>query len=151
MVCAPWRIRCIRKPRVVLFLRLPLVFLDGDVLKRIQTACEEFLFKGCSLRRSYFFRQTCLSRITLFVVAISVHSFLSSIMFSGYAWIRSDVITSWCLHRHTIAPGRLTRCCTPQSLHTVTLRMIPTYFLISVTLCCDKSRTRAMLFSIFTC
>ena len=24
-----------------------LVFFDGDVLKRIQTACEELLFKGC--------------------------------------------------------------------------------------------------------
>ena len=58
---------------MALLLRLTLVFLDGDVLDRNLSA------RG---------------HITLFIEADNVHSLLSSIMYSGYAWIRSNVITS---------------------------------------------------------
>ena len=70
-------------------------------------------------------------------------------MYSGYAWIRSFEITSWCLHRHPIAQGSFTRGCTPQSLHTVTLRMMPSYFQVSETLWCDMSRARCFSVSCF--
>ena len=69
--------------------------------------------------------------------------FRSSIMYSGYAWIRSSVITPWCLDRHSIATGGLAQCCTLQILHMVTLRMIPTYLQVCETLCCDMSCTSA--------
>ena len=39
-----------------------------------------------------------------------------------------------------------TRCCTLQCLHTVTLRMFLTCLLVSETLSCDMSRTRASFF-----
>ena len=54
-------------------------------------------------------------------------------MYSGYAWIRSSVTTSWCSDRLSIATVGLVRCCTLQCLHTVTLRMIPTYFQVCET------------------
>ena len=40
---------------VLSFFVFPLVFLEGDVLQRILTACEESLFKGCWLRGVLFF------------------------------------------------------------------------------------------------
>ena len=57
---------------------------------------KNFYSRVADLRGPVFLRQTCFSHIALFSVANHVLSFLSSIMYSGYAWIHSDVITSWC-------------------------------------------------------
>ena len=105
------------------------------------------MIQGLLTQDLLFFRQTRFSHITFFVVANSVQSLLSSIMYSDYAWVHSDVHLLVLTPSHQ-EPERLTRCCTLQSLHTVTLRMISTCFLINVSLCCDKSCTRAMLFTV---
>ena len=105
-----WHLR--RKLRVVLLLRLPSCLfgrrcaqMNSDSSRRI--SIHWLLTQGVL----FFFAKFVFSHITLFIAANNVHSFLSSIMYSGYAWIRSNVIGSWCLHRHSIASGGLTRCC----------------------------------------
>ena len=61
------------------FFVFSLVFWDGDVLKRILTASEEFLSKVADSGGYVFLRQTFFSHITLSIAANNVHSFLSSI------------------------------------------------------------------------
>ena len=57
---------CAGKPRVVLLpLSSPLVFWDGHVLKRIQTAYEEI--------SSQWFRRSCFSSLNLFFTHYAVH------------------------------------------------------------------------------
>ena len=136
---------------MALLLRLFLVLLDVDVLKRILTAREEFLFKGCCLRGPVFLRQTCFSHCAFHCCCLLICILCgSSIMNSGYAWIRSNVITTWCLHPHHRTRKFYTMLHSPESPHGH-VGMIPTYFKVSETLCCDMSCTRATLFSVFPC
>ena len=68
--------------------------------------------------------------------------------------IRLDALKrDYCLvlTRHPVAPGGLTRCCTLHNLHTVTLRMIPTYFQVCVTLCCDMGCKPILLMTEWVC
>ena len=69
--------------------------------------------------------------------------------YTGYAWIRSNMTTSWYLDRHTIISGGFARCCTRLIFHMISLRTTPAYFLNNETLCGGISHTCAMLSSNF--
>ena len=130
----------------------PFVFLDGEVPGRILTACEEFLFRGFLTQGVLFFLcRTCFSHIALFSVLAMCIFIRSSIMYSGYACTRSNMITSWCLDRHPIASRSLARCCTHLRFCLTALRTTSAYFMNCETLCGDTSGMRAILANIFSC
>ena len=73
----------------------PFVFLDGEVPNRILTGCKEFVFQRLLSQGVLSLRQTC-SFHTLHCSVLLTMCILSrsSITYSGYVWIRSNVTTS---------------------------------------------------------
>ena len=102
----------------------PFVFLDGEVLHRILTAYEEFSTRRLLTQGVLFFFADPVFHCAI-NCANNVHSF--RIVNQVFGIRLYSLKRDYCLvlARLSITPGGLTRSCTLQNLHTVTLRMLP--------------------------
>ena len=94
---------------------------------------------------------SCFSSPNLFFTLYTIQcaSHLHSLStFSGYASTRSNMITSWCLDRHSIASRSLARRYTHLCIRLTALRAISACFLNCETLCGDMLRMCAVLANI---
>ena len=97
-----WHLR--RKLRVALLLRLPSCLFGRRCAQMNSDSSRRISLQGLLTHGVLFFfaKLVFFTHCAVHCCQKNVHSFLSSIMSSGYAWIRSNVISSWCLHRHPI-------------------------------------------------
>ena len=78
----------------------------------IFSAREVFSFQRSLTRTACVSSPNLFSDVALFSMLTACIPFRLSIVYLGDAWTRSNMITSWCLGRHSIASRSLARCCT---------------------------------------